>query len=72
MIAPIRPTFMAITSTGGYIGRWYWRNSGIHPDFPHWGEVYAIPDSLYTNDPWVLWAGLFPVIQQIINWRFYD
>lgn len=25
------PTFMAVTSTGGYIGRLYWTNSGIHP-----------------------------------------
>jgi hypothetical protein len=33
------PTFMAITSTGGYIGRIYWQNSGVHPDFEHWGSV---------------------------------
>ena len=33
-----RPAFMAITSTGGYIGRIFWNNSGIHPDFPRWGR----------------------------------
>lgn len=72
MTEPTRPTFMAITSTGGYIGRWFWNNTGIHPDFPHWGTVQAIPDSHLTGDPWGVWAGMFPVIQQIINWRFYD
>jgi hypothetical protein len=25
-----RPTFMAITSTGGYIRRWFWNNSSVH------------------------------------------
>jgi hypothetical protein len=63
---------MAITSTGGYIGRIFWINSAVHPDFPLWGEVHTIPNSLFANEPWGVWAGLFPVIQQIINWRFYD
>ena len=66
-----RPTFMAITSTGGYIGRIFWQNSGVHPDFPRWGEVHAIPDPAIRTDAWGVWAGLFPVIAQIINWRFY-
>lgn len=70
MTEPVRPVFMAITSTGGYLGRWYWTNTGVHPDFPYWGQVYAIPDSKLTGDPWGVWAGLFPVIRQIINWRF--
>jgi hypothetical protein len=72
MAKPIRPDFMAITSTGGYIGRWYWTNTGIHPDFPHWGSVNVIPRPVLPNDGWGAWAGLFPVISQIINWRFYD
>jgi hypothetical protein len=72
MTEPTRPTFMAITSTGGYIGRWYWNNSGIHPDFPYWGSVQAMPDSKLPGCPWGVWAGLFPVIRQIINWRFYE
>lgn len=63
---------MAITSTGGYIGRWFWQNSGVHPDFPRWGSVYAIPDPVINPAPWGVWAGCFPVIAQIINWRFYD
>jgi hypothetical protein len=67
-----RPTFMAITSTGGYIGRIFWQNSGVHPDFPRWGEVHAIPNLAICTDAWSVWAGTFPVIQQIINWRFYD
>jgi hypothetical protein len=67
-----RPTFMAITSTGGYIGRIFWQNSGVHPDFPRWGEVHVIPNPCITTDAWGVWAGTFPVIQQIINWRFYD
>lgn len=67
-----RPTFMAITSTGGYIGRWYWNNSGVHPDLPRWGSINAIPNPVLPNDNWSVWAGLFPVISQIVNWRFYD
>ena len=69
--AVIRPAFMAITSTGGYIGRIYWTNSGIHPDFPYWGEIYAIPDPVIGGS-WTVWAGLYGVVAQIINWRFYD
>lgn len=70
MTEPTRPTFMAITSTGGYIGRWYWNNSGIHPYFPRWGVVWFLPDSRLPNTPWGAWAGTFPVIRQIVNWRF--
>jgi len=66
-----RPAFMAITSTGGYIGRVFWNNSGIHPDFPRWGEIHFIPSSALP-DPFGVWAGLFGVVAQIINWRFYD
>jgi hypothetical protein len=62
---------MAITSTGGYVGRFYWMNSGIHPDFLRWGSVHFIPKSI-LHDPFGLWAGIFPVIRQIINWRFYE
>lgn len=68
----MRPTFIAITSTGGYIGRIYWTNSGVHPDFPRWGSVNAIPNPALKGDGWGVWAGLFPVIRQIINWRFYE
>jgi len=67
-----RPTFMAITSTGGYIRRWYWNKSGIHPDFPRWGPVNFMPSPILADDAFSVWAGLFPVISQIINWRFYD
>jgi hypothetical protein len=65
---------MAITSTGGYVGRIFWTNSGVHPDFPRWGSVNFIPNSVLPlpNDPWGVWAGLFPVISRIINWRFYE
>ena len=72
MTEPIRPTFMAITSTGGYIGRWFWNNSGIHPDFPRWGSINSMPDPVLPGEHWAVWAGLFPVIRQIINWRFYE
>ena len=73
MTKPTRPTCMAITSTGGYIGRWVWNNSGVHPDFPRWGTVNAIPDPVLPElETWGVWAGMFPVIKQIINWRFYD
>ena len=68
--SPTRPAFVAITSTGGYIGRMYWTNSGVHPDFPRWGSVHAIPNPALKGDGWGVWAGLFPVIAQIINWRF--
>lgn len=63
---------MAITSTGGYIGNWYWANSGIHPDFPHWGEVRCLCRPVLTSDGWSAWAGNIWPIQQIINWRFHD
>lgn len=63
---------MAITSTGGYIGRIYWTNSGIHPDFPRWGSVHVLPDHMGIGSPWAVWAGLFGVIARIINWRFND
>ena len=63
---------MAITSTGGYIGRWFWNNSGIHPDFPRWGSINSIPDPVLLGGHSTVWAGLFPVIRQIINWRFYE
>ena len=72
MTEPTRPTFMAITSTGGYIGRWYWNNSGVHPDFPRWGTVNFMPSPVLAGDAFGVWAGLFPVIRQIINWRFYE
>ena len=72
MTEPTRPAFMAITSTGGYIGRIYWTNSGIHPDFDRWGGVCFMPNPVLPRDTWGCWAGLFPVIRQIINWRFYE
>ena len=72
MTKPTRPTFLAITSTGGYIGRIYWQNSGVHPDLSRWGCVQAISDPVLPGDRWGVWAGLFPVIRQIINWRFYE
>lgn len=71
MDKPVRPEFMAITSTGGYIGRLFWANTGIHSDMPYWGEVHMIPVPNLPGDPWGTWAGLFPVIRQIINWRFH-
>jgi hypothetical protein len=64
-------TFMAITSTGGYIGRIYWQNSGVHPDFEHWGSVQFISDGTLRWGP-SCWAGSISAIRQIINWRFYD
>ena len=64
-------TFMAITSTGGYIGRIYWTNSGVHPDFEHWGSVQFISDGTLRWGP-SCWAGSISAIRQIINWRFYD
>lgn len=71
MTKPTRPTFMAITSTGGYIGRIFWTNSGVHPDFPRWGSVHSIPGPV-LDGPWSVWAGLYGVISQVVNWRFYD
>ena len=65
------PTFMAITSTGGYIGRIYWTNSGVHPDFEQWGSVQFISDGTLRWGP-SCWAGSISAIRQIINWRFYD
>ena len=62
-----RPTFMAITSTGGYIGRVIWHNTGIYPDHPHWGSVGLMPVTILGS-----WAGSIPTIRQIINWRFYE
>jgi hypothetical protein len=66
-----RPTFMAITSTGGYIGRIYWENSGIHPDFPRWGSVHFLSNHVphFLSDAW---AGSCRVILQVVNWRFHD
>ena len=72
MTKPTRPTFMAITSTGGYIGRIFWTNSGIHPDFERWGSINAIPNSKLPGGPWSVWAGHIRVVAQIINWRFYE
>lgn len=63
---------MAITSTGGYIGSWYWVNTGVHPDFAHWGKVQCLGTPALVRDGWTLWAGDLWVIKQIINWRFYD
>ena len=57
MTEPTRPTFMAITSTGGYIGRWFWNNSGIHPDFPRWGSINSIPDPVLLGGHSTVWAG---------------
>ena len=71
MTKTARPTFMAITSTGGYIGRIFWTNSGVHPDFPRWGSVHSIPDPM-AGGPWPVWAGLYGVVAQIVNWRFYE
>ena len=66
-----RPTFVAITSTGGYIGRIYWENSGIHPDFPRWGSVRFLSNHVphFLSDAW---AGSYWAISQIVNWRFHD
>ncbi len=63
---------MAITSTGGYIGRWFWTNSGVHPDFPRWGSAHFMPTPVIAGDSFGCWAGLFPVVRQIINWRFFE
>lgn len=71
MSEPTRPTFMAITSTGGYVGRIFWTNSGVHPGFPRWGSCNLVPRSPIT-DAFSVWAGDFAVIRQIINWRFND
>lgn len=59
--------FISITSTGGYIGRFFWQNSGVHPDFPHWGHCAFFPVTIVGA-----WAGLAWPIRQIINWRFYE
>lgn len=59
--------FIAITSTGGYIGRIYWNNTGIHPDFDHWGVCMWMPATTLGA-----WAGSLWPIRQIINWRFYE
>ena len=64
------PTFMAITSTGGYIGRIYWTNSGIHPNFERWGRIWFISDAMLQWGD--CWAGSISAIRQTINWRFYD
>lgn len=72
MAKPARPAFMAITSTGGYIGRWYWINTGVHPDFPYWGEVHCLDIPALVKDGLSAWAGDLWVISQVINWRFYD
>jgi hypothetical protein len=72
MAKPTRPAFMAITSTGGYIGRWYWTNTGVHPDFPHWGKVCCLGTPALVKGGQTLWAGDLWAIKQIINWRFYD
>jgi hypothetical protein len=60
---------MAITSTGGYIGRIFWTNSGVHPAFPRWGSVCSIPNPV-IDPTWPVWAGLYGVIAQVVNRRF--
>lgn len=55
--------FFRITSEGGYLGRWYWHNTGIHPDLPHWGMSFWLPDNNYG----VNWAGTLWAVRLIVR-----
>jgi hypothetical protein len=63
------PPFMAITSTGGYIGRVYWTNSGVHPEMPRWGSNVFIRQGALDNGM-SAWASEVPIFRRVINWRF--
>lgn len=45
--------FIKITDNGGYIGRWYWTNSGIHRDLPPFGQLCFLPRNILNTG----WAG---------------
>lgn len=53
--------FFKITSNGGYIGRWYWGNTGIHPSMEHWGSVHWLPNNILAT----AWAGSFWAVRYI-------
>lgn len=57
--------FISITSSGGYIGRLWWTNTGIDPDWPHWGDTGLIPDTILGA-----WAGSVWCVRAIINRTF--
>jgi hypothetical protein len=59
--------FFQITDKGGYIGRFYWQNTGVHHEQEHWwGEMYWIKASSILNS---FWAGDLWVIRVLIGRR---
>lgn len=53
--------FISITSSGGYIGRFAWHNTGVHPDLPHWGVW------IWIRSTTVAWAGTLWPTRMITN-----
>lgn len=54
--------FIRVTDKGGYIGTYFWRNSGIHPDLPHWGEFCSLG---FPNIVRSAWAGSIWVVRAV-------
>ena len=54
--------FIRVTSNGGYLGGFWWVNSGTigdYPDFDYWGAVTLIPVNLWGLG----WAGELWIIR---------
>jgi hypothetical protein len=55
--------FIRITSNGGYIGRWFWTNSGSPAAAVngHWGGVTCLEDCANLRES--IWAGSLWVLR---------
>ena len=54
--------FIAITSNGGYIGRWCWCNTGAPGNEGLWGSVCLMPFKVPGG-----WAGCLPIVRYLIR-----
>lgn len=61
--------FIRITSNGGYIGAFWWVNSGVwgdYPDIDYWGAV----SSIFKNTWDIGWAGQLWIVRLVTKSSF--
>jgi hypothetical protein len=61
--------FIRITSNGGYIGGFWWVNSGVcggYQDIDYWGAVFSV----FKNTWNIGWAGELWIVRLVTNSQF--
>jgi hypothetical protein len=57
--------FICITSSGGYIGRFAWCNTGSSAAAAYgWGSVVFFPVTILGA-----WAGSIPLVRRMVTWH---